>query len=53
MNLSPSGDTLYVASQNLSVDSGIVAVETTGGTRDVNFATTPDYKTQRITLRKS
>lgn len=53
MSLSPSGDTLYVGSTNVTVDSGIVAVETTGGTRDVNFATTPDYKTQRITLDSS
>jgi len=35
------------------VDSGIVCVETTGGTRDVNFFTTQDYKSQSITINTS
>jgi len=51
--LSPSGDTLYALSSNLTVDSGIVAVETTGGTRNVNFLTTPDYVSQVISLDSS
>jgi uncharacterized delta-60 repeat protein len=53
MALSPTGDRLYVCSNNTTVDSGIVCVEATGGTRDVNFFTTQDYKSQSITIDSS
>lgn len=48
--LNPTEDRLYVVSSNNTVDSGVVCVEVTGGTRDVNFLTTPDYKSQVITI---
>jgi hypothetical protein len=53
MALSPSGDTLYVVSTTQTVDSGIVAVETTGGTRNLNFLTTPNYSSQVISIDSS
>jgi hypothetical protein len=53
MALSPSGNTLYVVSASQTVDSGIVAVETTGGTRNPNFLTTPDYSSQVISIDSS
>ena len=53
MAVNPTDDRLYVCSLNTTVDSGIVCVETTGGTRDVNFITTPDYVSQSITINTS
>jgi uncharacterized delta-60 repeat protein len=53
MALNLTGGRLYVCSSNTTVDSGIVCVETTGGTRDVNFITTPDYVSQSITINTS
>lgn len=53
LGLNLTEDRLYVISGNLTVDSGIVCVETTGGTRDVNFITTPDWKSQSITINSS
>jgi hypothetical protein len=53
MAVNPTNDRLYVCSNNTTVDSGIVCVETTGGTRDVNFFTSQDYKSQSITINSS
>jgi uncharacterized delta-60 repeat protein len=53
MGVNLTGDRLYVCSNNTTVDSGIVCVETTGGTRDSNFITTQDYKSQSITINSS
>ena len=53
MAVNPTDNRLYVCSLNTTVDSGIVCVETTGGTRDVNFITTPDYVSQSITINTS
>jgi len=51
--LNPTNDRLYAVSSNLTIDSGIVCVETTGGTRDVNFLTSQDWKSQSITINTS
>jgi hypothetical protein len=53
MAVNLTGDRLYVCSLNTTIDSGIVCVETTGGTRDMNFITTPDYTSQSITINAS
>jgi uncharacterized delta-60 repeat protein len=53
MGVNPTNDRLYVCSNNTTIDSGIVCVETTGGTRDVNFFTSQDYKSQSITINSS
>jgi len=49
----PTNNRLYVTSANLTIDSGIVCVETTGGTRDMNFLASQDYTSQSITINTS
>ena len=48
--LSPTASRVYVCSGNTTVDSGIVCADTSDGTRDVNFLTSQDYKTQVLTI---
>jgi hypothetical protein len=52
-SLSLDGSKLYVGSSNTTVDAGLVVVDTTYGNHDVNFATTPDYVSQVLTLNSS
>jgi hypothetical protein len=42
-----------VGSGNITVDAGLVSVDTTHGDHDLNFHTTPDYASQNITLDTS
>ena len=51
--INPAEDRLYVCSGSFTVDSGIACVETTGGTRDINFLTSQDYTSQSITINAS
>jgi hypothetical protein len=51
--LSLDGSKLYVGSSNTTVDAGLVVVDTTYGNHDINFATTPDYVSQVLTLNTS
>jgi hypothetical protein len=53
MAVNLTNDRLYVCSGSFTVDSGIVCVETTGGTRDMNFLTSQDYTSQSITINVS
>ena len=51
--INPTGDRIYVTSGNATIDSGIVCVESTGGTRDTTFFTSQDWKSQSITINAS
>lgn len=53
MAMNPANNRLYVCSNSFTVDSGIACVETTGGTRDMNFLTSQDYTSQSITINTS
>jgi hypothetical protein len=53
MAVNLTNDRLYVCSGSFTVDSGIVCIETTGGTRDMSFLTSQDYTSQSITINSS
>jgi hypothetical protein len=53
LTYNPSNDSLYIISNDLTRDVGLVKVDGTYGDYDLSYTTTPDYSAQRITINAS